>query len=267
MNRKVGRFIRIAIAALIAAGLLVSMEYVGNTKYSRLVSFNPISSSIVDTLLKRIEYLGDDRWDKNEYELIHSDLLLVRNHDIVNQSSYEDILYTLRLEYSESLSNEFNNWIRNCKTSSPERLYMEMTAFENYPGCKNILTNSIKSIERYRSAVRSQYEVVSIYSSVFDSKKFDRLIRRIESYTDDTELRKCNELVDQLYNSLGLLDEYKLYVLDFEAAFLAYSIDSLPGSVEKRNMRNFCPGPNGNSLTNRYTYYNNLLDSIGVCIQ
>lgn len=256
------RILKLSVIVTLATLLLVSMEFMGNSQYTRSSKFAPLSAEMLDFLLIRIEEVGNETWNKNEYEAILSDLLLYRNHELIKQSVYDNMLYTLRLEYAESLEKSYKNWIRNCQNNSPERLFNEMVEVANFEGCSKFLNTGISAIKSYRLAVGSRSAVVRFYIGAYDEQRYQNLLRRVTSFINNSELKQCNNLVTELYTNIGQLEEFIRYAKDFEAYYAIYT-DTAASYTDKLLMNNYCP--ENNDATNKYTYYRNMINQLRIC--
>lgn len=164
-------------------------------------------------------------WNKNRYEDLLMDLDAQKDGDLINPNEYKELLGLLEEAYTNTLKNSISNWTKNrCIEDSISIIKKEILILsDSNLTYKGYLEKEIEILETYNEITNDLSNKINyLIIQKYDTLKVRSYKSLISKYKKNKHFNKCNEIINIIKESESKIQNYKMYVREFNNNIIYY---------------------------------------------
>ena len=164
-------------------------------------------------------------WNKNRYVDLLMDLDAQKDGDLINPNEHKELLGLLEEAYTNTLKNSISNWTKNrCIDDSINIIKKEILILsDSNLTYKGYLEKEIKILETYNEITNDLSNKINyLIIQKYDTLKVRSYKSLISKYKKNKHFNKCNKVIDIIKESEIKIQNYKMYVKEFNNNIIYY---------------------------------------------
>jgi len=256
------RHVLIALSLVVVAfGAVLVLKKFSKPKVIKTREVVNTENEKVKKLIADCDVLSKRAWDRLAYDAILSNIHAFQSTNLIAASDAVNMEGMARVAYANSLHIACENWRATDGTISPNDLRKEVEAFYQFQVCKVILTSDKAAFDAYDLALTGPKKVDDFLRQKYESAAASNLYNFLQTNCQFTSIAHFTVLSDIFNQSTSRMQDFRNYARAYDRN-LAYYLKN-PGERGLEMKRYHCP--DYNVQTPNYQYYNDQINSLGVC--